>query len=94
MAKKTGLSKAALIERAFDYAYRKSVMEQAKKIAADIDEIVASKESRFMLRLAARCLIDYNANAVSDNLRGPQRTALELVAYKAVGTEAVSYVKK
>lgn len=95
VAKKTGLSKAALIERAFDYAYRKSVMEQAKKIAADIDEIVASKESPFHATLSGT-LPDLITMLMpfQTTFGGRKEQRWSLLPYKAVGTEAASHVEE
>lgn len=44
LTKKTGLSKATLVERAIDYYFRKQVMQAAKKVAAEIDEIAKKDE--------------------------------------------------
>lgn len=93
VAKKIGLSKAALIERAVDYAYRKSTMEQAKKIAADIDDIVDSKERPFHAKLS-RTLPDLITKVMpfQTSFDGRNEQRWNLLPYKAVGIEDVGLV--
>jgi len=92
VARKTGLSQAALIERAVDYAYRKSMMAEAKRVAANIADIVANKATPFHARLV---------NDLPDLITKlmPFHTSFDgrecrwnLLPFRTIGTEEIGFV--